>query len=946
MGIDKASCSKKKKSRTSPKSENVYIKLLVKLYRFLARRTESPFNRTILKRLFQSRINRPPLSLSRIIRALRNIQDPDTKTIVVVGTVTDDNRILEIPKLSLAALRVTRSARIRILKSGGEVITLDQLAIRAPMGSNVILLRGKKNTREAVKHFGMGPHKHKKPYVRSKGRKFERARGRRKSRGFKCLTMICSHLFEVHVPVTTQSIYNRECTQCFDSWDNLLGVDVCLFCFNVGCLDEERHHALTHFERTQHSLAVNIKRAKMTAEVCKDESSQKRAKLVIEEEPEIYDIKIYVKCYICRTSYVDKDIDHLKDIINSIISSPSTIQESNAKSWEHEITSCEHVLSLSQNELVEGYNKPLSCFECDLKENLWLCLQCGNAGCGRRQFFEGGGNGHALQHFEKTLHPISIKLGTISREEAADIYCYICNNEILDPNIEIHLKHWGIDINEHKKIEKSLAELQIEQNMKWNFSSFDNTEDTKILSGPGLTGLKNFGNTCYMSSILQVMFSFEIFQKRYMTSFLKHPLYCSSLYPSSCLECQLNKIADGLLSGRYSISTKNAGSLEENYENAIAPSMFKALVGKNHSEFSTMKQQDSFEFLLHFLKVISQQNRSSSSFDPTSVFRFRLEQRLQCLSCKRVRYSSYEQDNISLALPTKENSNDEDIPNEITLEECLDLFTNNENIAYSCKSCGQKEGAIRRNLFSTFPEIFIINVQRFELINWVPKKLDVSIIFPEDNVNFDKYLFKGAQPEEDILFDDQENSLSCQSLINMKYCEQLQCMGFSKEQCEKALEKTGNSDIEAAMTWLLSNQDSCSTNSFDLDILKINEEQVKILEDMGFTTSQAKRALKETDMNTERAVEWLFSHPNDTDDFKINKQDTIVGSSELPVSYKCQAIVCHKGGSVHAGHYVAFVKKYIFDKEEWVLFNDEKVTQVNEIKEAHKTSYIYFFSRI
>lgn len=31
----------------------------------------------------------------------------------------------------------------------------------------------------------MGPHKNKKPYVISKGRKFEKARGRRASKGFK-----------------------------------------------------------------------------------------------------------------------------------------------------------------------------------------------------------------------------------------------------------------------------------------------------------------------------------------------------------------------------------------------------------------------------------------------------------------------------------------------------------------------------------------------------------------------------------------------------------------------------------------------------------------------------------------------------------------------------------------------------------------------------------------
>lgn len=50
-----------------------------------------------------------------------------------------------------------------------------------------VLLRGPKNAREAVKHFGAPgvPHSHSKPYVRSKGRKFEKARGKRNSKGFR-----------------------------------------------------------------------------------------------------------------------------------------------------------------------------------------------------------------------------------------------------------------------------------------------------------------------------------------------------------------------------------------------------------------------------------------------------------------------------------------------------------------------------------------------------------------------------------------------------------------------------------------------------------------------------------------------------------------------------------------------------------------------------------------
>ncbi|KAI1302846.1 hypothetical protein EDD11_005470 [Mortierella claussenii] len=181
-GIDIKKHHVRNKNRQAPKSEDVYLLLLVKLYRFLARRTDSSFNKVVLKRLFMSRVNRPPMSVSRIAR---NMAGKEGKTAVVVGSITDDIRFLEVPKLSIACLRITKSAKARVLKAGGEVITLDQLALRAPTGANTVLLRGKKNTREAVKHFGMGPGKHAKPYVQSKGRKFEKARGRRASRGFK-----------------------------------------------------------------------------------------------------------------------------------------------------------------------------------------------------------------------------------------------------------------------------------------------------------------------------------------------------------------------------------------------------------------------------------------------------------------------------------------------------------------------------------------------------------------------------------------------------------------------------------------------------------------------------------------------------------------------------------------------------------------------------------------
>lgn len=175
-------------SQKKVKTANPYNRLLIKLYKFLARRTDSKFCATVLKRMHMSKINKPPMGLHRLSKYMTN---KDGKIAVLVGKVTDDVRMMECPKMSVCALSFTENARKRITAAGGECLTFDQLALRAPKGGNTVLLRGPKS-RTALAHFGHrttvnNPHTHNaiKPYVRSKGRKFEKARGRRGSRGFK-----------------------------------------------------------------------------------------------------------------------------------------------------------------------------------------------------------------------------------------------------------------------------------------------------------------------------------------------------------------------------------------------------------------------------------------------------------------------------------------------------------------------------------------------------------------------------------------------------------------------------------------------------------------------------------------------------------------------------------------------------------------------------------------
>lgn len=68
--------------------------------------------------------------------------DRHDKIAAVVGTITNDPRQWVVPKMKVCALRITERARARMEKSGCEILTFDQLAMRSPKGQHTILLQG------------------------------------------------------------------------------------------------------------------------------------------------------------------------------------------------------------------------------------------------------------------------------------------------------------------------------------------------------------------------------------------------------------------------------------------------------------------------------------------------------------------------------------------------------------------------------------------------------------------------------------------------------------------------------------------------------------------------------------------------------------------------------------------------------------------------------------
>lgn len=696
--------------------------------------------------------------------------------------------------------------------------------------------------------------------------------------------MTCEHLGGLRPPRHDQIVYRDECCTCFHSQDSANGIDVCLTCFQAGCIDR-KHNAAHHELFPGHNVVLNIQRTP------KEVAETTKVAVNAETDADRYEYRTQARCIACQT-----DVE--TEITQAVMSSLSSAQQSEVKAWEQEMTACEHTLTLHQEDVKE--TQLTKCSQCDLQENLWLCLVCGTLSCGRAQFGGGGGNGHGLQHVEATSHSLAVKLGSITPDGTADVYCYACDEERIDPMLQDHLSHWGIKLADRQKTEKSLQEMQLEQNIKWEFSmTTDDGKEMTPISGPGFTGMKNIGNSCYIASIMQSLFSFPTIQ----AAFHKSPQVISQ--PAESLELQMQKLADGLLSGVFQ---------------GIAPSMIKSLIGKGHAEFSTMRQQDAYEFLLYLLEKLETVQR-------IDAFKFTTEQRMQCLGCRKVAYTTSVQEGVTVLVPARKKG---DSYEAVQITELLDIYTAEEQVEYTC-SCSNK-GATKRTLFKRFPQILVLNPGRFAIENWVPRKLEIPLLLPEEGLDLSKYISQGRQPGEESLDPPK---------VNTSDLEQLMAMGFPQNRAEKALLST-KSTAEAAMEWLFAHME-------DPDIDEPFKEGadptiVASLTSMGFPDVRCqKAALATSNSSVEAAMEWLMQHMDDPDIDEPATTPTQVGSVTPPPRYTAKALVCHKGSSVHAGHYVAYVKKEVEGHSEWILYNDEKVLRGVDWNEASRTAYVYFF---
>ncbi|XP_074012099.1 ubiquitin carboxyl-terminal hydrolase 50 [Numenius arquata] len=252
---------------------------------------------------------------------------------------------------------------------------------------------------------------------------------------------------------------------------------------------------------------------------------------------------------------------------------------------------------------------------------------------------------------------------------------------------------------------------------------------------PGLTGLMNLGNTCYMNAILQCLCSLPQLVEYFLSG--KHKT-------AQHKEIGQSAIAFGCL-----MSDMWLGEFD-----CVSPEAFHSVLEKRYPAFRKTTQQDAQEFLICVLNELHEALKSSErrcvtdakasrgSVSETSIitqlFEGQLSYEITCLECKTTTERPESFTVLSLPVPSKSMC---------SLGDCLKCFFQQDTLTWNnqihCSWCGTKQDAVVKATITKAPQIIIFHLKRFEWQDKHKGKLSTTICYPLSDLDLSPYT---AQP--------------------------------------------------------------------------------------------------------------------------------------------------------------------------------------------------------
>ncbi|XP_063104707.1 inactive ubiquitin carboxyl-terminal hydrolase 50 isoform X1 [Cavia porcellus] len=253
---------------------------------------------------------------------------------------------------------------------------------------------------------------------------------------------------------------------------------------------------------------------------------------------------------------------------------------------------------------------------------------------------------------------------------------------------------------------------------------------------PGVAGLRNLGNTCYMNAVLQCLASVPP-----LAQYFRSGQYVTALR-KDCRE-----VATAFA---YLLTDMWLGDAD-----CVSPEEFRAALGRLHPDFTKRTQQDAQEFLIYVLNALHEALRkyhqrsgekrstqrccsrgiASETSIITQLFEGQLNYSIMCLKCENCSYRNEVFTVLSLPIPSEY---------ECTLQDCLQCFFQQDTLTWNnqihCSFCETKQETAVRASISKPPKTIIFHLKRFDIQGQVKRKLRTDIHYPLTNLDLTPYI--------------------------------------------------------------------------------------------------------------------------------------------------------------------------------------------------------------